>query len=420
MKTKKSFKIALNIIMHSKLRSWLTIIGIVIGIASIVSIISMSQGAQRTLEANLNSLSADIITINPGSSRAFGMGPEFRGGDFGGPQNPSSRSTAKNLTIKDIMVLKTVSNVQQVMGTISGNADVSYLGKTSRVSIQGVDPAVWKNTISTQLDSGRYLTQGDVNAVVIGNRIATSTFTDVQINRQIIIGGKNFKIIGILKQGNDDSRIFMPIENAVTIIEGKDEKTFDSITVKIKDISLTDETISQITSKLMASHGILSNQKQDFSVNSQKSMQERISSTLNSMSIFLTAIAAISLIVGAIGIMNTMFTSVLEKTKEIGILKAVGAKNRDILTIFLLNSGTIGLIGGFFGIILGIFASNYIGQLVGGTSGGIARFSLSSAYISIPLVVEVFLLSIIIGLISGAIPAYRASRLNPVQALRYE
>ena len=426
MRLKKSFKIALNIILNSKLRSWLTIIGIVIGIAAIVSIVSLSQGAQRTLEQNLNSLSADIITINPGFSRAMGMSAEFRGGGGfggGGPEGggfSQSSSTSKNLTVRDVTALKSISNIKEIMGTISGSVDdISYLGKSARGSIEGVDPAVWKNIVSTELSSGRYLNQGDVNVVVIGGRIASSTFTDLQINRQISINGKAFNIVGILKEsgGSDDSRIFMPISSAINVLENKDAKTFDSITVKVKDISLSDDTISQITTKLMASHGILQGKRQDFSVSSLKSMQERVSSTLDSMTLFLTAIAAISLIVGAIGIMNSTFTSVLEKTRDIGILKALGARNMDIMIIFLLNSGLVGLIGGILGVILGLFGSSFIGQLAGASFG---RLSLSSAYTSLPLMIEVFSLSMFVGLVAGAVPAYGASRLKPVDALRYE
>jgi putative ABC transport system permease protein len=427
MKFSRSFKIALNILFHSRLRSWLTIIGIVIGIAAIVSIISIGEGAQKRLEQNLNSMNVDVITINSGFSRAMGMGAEFRG-EFapGGGASTSTKSTAKNLTTRDVIMLKSVDNIKYIMGVISGNAEASYLGKNTRVSIEGVDVSVWKNMVSTELLSGRYLIQGDVGSVVIGGRTANSTFNDVQINRQITIGGSTFKIVGILKEsgGSDDSRIFMPIDNAVTILEGKEAGTFDSILVKISDISLTDTTIAQITSKLMLSHSILQQNRKDFSVSSLKSMQETVSSTLSSMSLFLSAIAAISLIVGAIGIMNTMFTSVLEKTREIGILKAIGAKNLDILNIFLLNSAIIGLIGGVFGVILGIFSSGLISQMAGTTTSqggrmGMFQF-LSSTYVSPQLIIGAFAVAILVGLISGAIPAYGASRMNPIEALRYE
>jgi len=423
MKIQKSFKIALNIILHSKLRSWLTVIGIVIGIAAIVAIVSVGQGAQMTLEQNLNSLSADILTVSSGFSRAMGAGGDFRGFGGGGEQSQSASATApKNLTIKDVTTLRSVPNIVYVMGVISGSVDVSYLGKSTRASIQGVDPSIWKSFISTDLASGRYLTQADVDSVVIGGRVATSTFSDVAINRQITIGGQLFRIVGILKTsgGSEDSRIFMPIENAVNVLEGKNTKNFDSISIKIKDITITNDTINQITDRLMLSHGILQASKKDFSVNSPQAIQERIASTLSSITLFLTAIAAISLIVGAIGIMNSQFTSVLERTKEIGILKALGAKNRDILTIFLISSGIIGLIGGIFGIILGVLSSGFITGLSGGSSGSLGRFSLSAAYFSPTLIIEVFLISIVVGLVAGAVPAYRASRLAPVDALRYE
>lgn len=420
MKLSKSFKIALNIIFHSQLRSWLTILGIVIGIAAIVSIVSVGQGAQIALQSNLNSLSADMITINPGFSRAVGAGAGFR---FGGGSESlgSGQSTAKNLTSNDVILLKSVPNVVQVMGIISGTvSNVFFLGKTSRASVEGVDTSVWKNIDTTTLSSGRYLTQGDTNVIVVGFRVANSTFSGMEVNREVTISGKIFRVVGILSEsgGSDDSRIFMSISDALNIIDGKKDKNYDSIIVKIGDISKTDDTIAQITNQLMLSHGILQSKNQDFTVNSPKAIQERVTSALSSASLFLTAIAVISLIVGAIGIMNTMFTSVLEKTNEIGILKALGAKNGDILAIFLMNSGIIGFIGGIFGIILGVLGSGFIAGLANGSSVG--RFSLSSSYVSPTLAIGVFAISIAVGLIAGAIPAYRASKLNPVEALRYE
>ena len=170
----------------------------------------------------------------------------------------------------------------------------------------------------------------------------------------------------------------------------------------------------------MMARGILQDKGKDFSVTSPRAFQERITTTLNSMSLFLAAIAAISLIVGAVGISNTMFTSVLEKTKEIGIMKAIGAKNRDILMIFLLNSGLLGLVGGIGGVILGVLGSSLISSLSDTSSASIGRLSLSSTYFSPQLIIGAFLLSMIIGMIAGVIPAYRASRLKPVDALRYE
>ncbi|MFA5856836.1 MAG: ABC transporter permease [Candidatus Pacearchaeota archaeon] len=429
MKLKKSFKIALNIIIHSKLRSWLTIIGIVIGIAAVIAIVSIGEGAKKSLSDNLNSLSADIITISPGFSRAQGSSSGFRGPDSmpgsTSPTTTATRNVAKNLTVNDVMAIKTISNVKYAMGIISGNVEnVTYLSKTSRTTVQGVDVSIWKDISTIELVSGRQLSQGDINVVVVGSRVNT-TFKDIQINRQISIDGRMFRVVGILKEsgGQDDSKIFMSIEDAIIVLDNKNKKNFDSIIVQVKDIELTDETITEITNKLMITHGILQASKVDFSVTSSKTVQERISSTLNSATIFLTAIAVISLIVGAIGIMNTMFTSVLEKTREIGILKAIGAKDKDILTIFLLNSAIIGIIGGVFGIILGTIISSYIGQLTSAAGvsggGGMGRM-LSSSYVSTTLVIEIFLLSVFIGLLSGAIPAYRASKLEPVDALRYE
>lgn len=422
MRLKKSLQLAFNILVHSKLRSWLTIIGIIIGIAAVVSIVSISEGAQQEMESRFGDLGADIITISPGFARAGGFRMPHPGEDGGGE---SSTQGQKNLTNKDILTLKSIPNIKYVMGTVSASGEMRYLGEGGDVSVTGVDESVWKDIESYDLESGRYLNKGDSFSVILGYSRAHEFFEDeVQINRQITIEGKIFKVVGILEEGEEDRAVIIPLETARDVLEDVGDKEFDSITVKVENINLIDDTLDVIEKKLMLSRGILQEKDKDFSVSSVKEMQETISETMNTMAIFLGAIAAISLIVGAVGVSNTMFTAVLEKTKEIGIMKAIGAKNIDIMTIFLLNSAMIGLVGGLGGVIVGSVASSYIGTLVssttsGGPGGGAFRM-LSSTALNPKLLVIAFLVSIIIGMVAGAIPAYRASKLKPVDALRYE
>ncbi|MBR9704619.1 ABC transporter permease [Candidatus Pacearchaeota archaeon] len=413
MRITKSFKLALNILLHSKLRSWLTIIGIVIGIGAVVSIVSISAGAKQQLEERLGDFGADILTISPGFRSAQGS----RGGFMRhGEQDSTTTSEQKNLTSKDILVLKNIDNIKFVHGEVSDNTDVTYSTKSAPLSIKGVDTTVWKDITTEVIKTGRLLTQGDSYSVVIGGNIVTSTFDEgIPLNQNIIIEGKNFKVVGILESGNS---VYMPIEITRITLEDIGEKEFNSISVKIEDLELSDQTVIDINNKLMMSRGIINEKNKDFSVYNPAERQESIRETMNTMGLFLGAIAAISLLVGGIGIANTMFTSVLEKTKEIGIMKAIGAQNKDILTIFLINSGLIGLVGGLGGVVLGLLGSGAIGMM-GSNGGGMTRM-FSSTLISPQLIIGSLLFSIIIGMIAGIIPAYRASRLSPVDALRYE
>jgi putative ABC transport system permease protein len=425
MKKSKSLKLALNILMHSKLRSWLTIIGIVIGVAAVVAIMSMGEGMQQNLESNLGGLGADIITISPGFSRAMeGFMVRVGGGRAISAEGgfTSISSNPKNLTAKDVQVIKTVDNVQYVTGTVSGRGEIYYLGEKATVSISGVDPLAWNEITTSEVEYGRFLTTSDYAMVVVGSRVANGMFKQpLALNRIITIEGTSFKIVGILKEsGNgmggsgEDSRIIMPIDAVIAILDDVYSNDFDSITVKVADDGLIDETIVSIDEKLMLTRHVTDRTK-DYSVSSLVSMQETISSTMESVTIFLAAIAAISLLVGGIGIANTMFTTVLEKTKEIGIMKAIGAKNRDIMTIFMLNSALVGLVGGVIGIIIGSIASLVVVMpMAGGRMGG------GGNLITLELVLFALLIAVGIGIISGAIPARRASKLKPVDALRYE
>ncbi len=424
MKLKRSFRLALNILFHSKLRSWLTIIGIVIGIAAVVAIISISLGAQQQLESRLGSLGANVITVSPGFSQARGFAGGFRVGSLGGGGESASSTTPKNLTSKDILALKATSNVEYVMGSVSGSETLTYSTQSATVGIQGVDASVWPDITTEQISSGRLLDQSDLYSVVIGGDLVTTVFPNgIPLNAKVTIDGEAFQVVGILQSGRT---VYMPIAAAKQILNEVGEDYFDSISVKITNVNLANDTVNTITNNLMLERGILNNNKRDFSVSNPAQEQATVESTVSTMSLFLGAIAAISLLVGAIGIANTMFTSVLEKTREIGIMKAIGAKNREILTIFLFNSGLIGLVGGLGGIILGSIGSGFISVLESSSSGtsaagagGVGRL-LGNTAITPGLLIAALAIAVIIGMIAGAIPAYRASKLNPVDALRYE
>ncbi|MFH0832478.1 MAG: ABC transporter permease [Candidatus Aenigmatarchaeota archaeon] len=412
MRLQKSFQLAVNILFHSKLRSWLTILGIVIGVAAVVAIISLGSGMQSELSSRLSGLGADVITISPGSSRAFGV---FIGGSRDGSPG-STQSSSKNLTIKDMQVIKTVDNIKYIQGTVSGRGEVYYLSEKVTASIEGVDPMVWSKTTTSELSSGRLFGPSDYDVVIIGSRLAESTFKQpLVLNRIITIEGKSFKIVGILKEsgamGGGDNTIIMPIDAARNTLEDMSQTAFDSIIVNVENSDIVEQTTTAIDEKLMLSRHVTEKAK-DYTVTSSKAMQETVSETMSSMTLFLTAIAAVSLIVGAVGIANTMFTTVLEKTHEIGIMKSIGAMNRDILAIFILNSILVGVVGGILGVILGSMVAPFI-------SLGQGRMSMSGL-VTPELWVLGMTIAILTGVISGVIPAYRASKLKPVDALRYE
>jgi putative ABC transport system permease protein len=416
MRNATYFKLALNMLVHSKLRSWLTIIGIVIGVGAVVGIVSLGQGLQESVQSRLSTLDLAHITITPGYSRASGGGG-FGGGGFGGGRGTT---TIVTLTDKDIDALRGIASIKSVTGQISGRVNVSYNAQNASLSVTGVDPQVWNTMNTLTIDTGRFLQPSDNYVALIGSGVAIGIYKkNIGVNQIITVAGKSVRVVGILTSqgGGADNQIIMPINAAVNLITDAKKNQFDSIQVEAQSSDVVNDTVNTITSKLMISRHDNLPSDQDFTVSATATIASTATSIVSSITLFLGAIAGVSLLVGAVGIANTMFTSVLEKTKEIGTMKAIGAKNRDILAIFVINSAMVGFVGGVLGVILGSFLSLAF-PLLGIT---LARGNnVGGVTFSPVLIFGGIALAIIVGVVSGAVPAYRASKLKPVDALRYE
>ncbi len=415
MKFYKAFKHALNMVIHAKLRSWLTILGIVIGVAAVISIVSIGDALEADLNSQFDGLGGDLLTLTAGAPKASSS----MGGGGGKFSPPASSASEEEVVIdkRDVQILKGISDIKLIDTRISDRADIYYVAEKGTVTINGVDPLTWSQITTLELSDGRVLGPADSNVIVIGGKVADGFFDkDLGVNQLLTIEEKLFRIVGILD--DESTSIYMPIKSAYEILEDKDIDVYDSVIIQVKDEEQIESVISIIEQKLMIFRHV--NEKTvDFSVSSNLEAQSSRAEMMASLTAFLAAIAAVALLVGAVGITNTMFTSVLEKTKEIGIMKAIGARNNDILRIFLINAALIGFIGGVIGIIVGILLSSALPAMMG-TSGIMGKMGSSGALISLQSILWSIGLSVLLAMIAGAIPAYKGSKLKPVDALRYE
>jgi putative ABC transport system permease protein len=386
----------------------------------------------------MSNFGADVLTVSVGRTRAFG--PEsgftnrFQPGDSGSPpgmQGQTSQTTTTTatatLTDKDLLTISKAEGVETVSGIISSRATVQYLAQTVTVTVEGIEPSAWNSMTTSKLASGRFLESGESTSILIGNSVANGMFNyNLTIDTQIRIGSKTFTIVGIIAQsgtgsfGGDDRTIFMTIQAAREIVTSIGNNEYSSIQVKVTDTNAVDQIIENVKQVLYTSRMVTSDTA-DFTVTSPTSMLATIQSTMQTLTFFLTGIAAISLLVGAIGIANTMFMSVMERTRLIGILKSIGTRNSEIMKMFLAESGIIGLMGGLLGIFLGFIVVGVISN-IGFNIMGMGRMgtNTSVAIVTPELILFALAFSTIIGIVSGLIPARKAANLQVVEAMRSE
>jgi putative ABC transport system permease protein len=408
MKDTELAELALISLRNRSLRSWLAILGIVIAVASIISLISISIGMNDQITKSLSGAGANIITISPGGQRAermgFGEGPPQQSG------LPTGGISSSKITFAQADALRRVEGVARLDAQLSSRASVRYRNKNSSVTVIGVDPSAFPDSVGTRISAGRALGTSDTVSAVLGASVASQTFNESMLNKQIRVDGVVFRVVGILNQSGStfsgpDRNIYIPQDEAKRLFN--QTKYVSSIVAVAADGQDPDLIAGNITAALRTMHRVTAT-TQDFTVMTASSLQSTISSVSDTLALFLGGIASISLIVGAIGVANAMFTSVLEQTKYIGLLKALGTRNGAVMRLFLFEAGMVGLVGGVFGVALSFVASAILGFY-----GLPSRVSPELALLGLGF-------SILVGAISGLVPARNAASVAPVEALKYE
>ena len=401
---KESFLMAWASLIANKLRSLLTMLGIIIGVAAVIALVSIGNGVKQDIEDSISSLGSNLLVVLPGAPRT--------------PGARSSQGSMKSLKISDYEAIAKLEGVKAASPMTNGSYVVIYQNKNWTTSVAGVN-SNFQDVNNWTMTSGRFFSDKNVQnrerVAVVVQTVVKNLFTDEDpVGKEIRVKNIPFRVIGVLKSkgngtmGNDqDDTVLIPYTTSMERVEGIDY--LRRVYVVAKDDGGIDRLQADIENLLRVRHNIKDTNLDDFNIQNMKSIMETVAQTTGTFTLFLGAVAAISLVVGGIGIMNIMLVSVTERTREIGVRKALGATYSVIVTQFLIEAVVISLIGGFIGIAFGIGASKVIGMVSG-----------MSTIVSVPTIIMSFAFSMAIGLIFGIYPARKAAKLNPIDALHYE
>lgn len=401
---KESFLMAWASLIANKLRSLLTMLGIIIGVAAVIALVSIGNGVKQDIEDSISSLGSNLLVVLPGALRT--------------PGARSSQGSMKSLKISDYEAIAKLEGVKAASPMTNGSYVVIYQNKNWTTSVAGVN-SNFQDVNNWTMTSGRFFSDKNVQnrerVAVVGQTVVKNLFTDEDpVGKEIRVKNIPFRVIGVLKSkgngtmGNDqDDTVLIPYTTSMERVEGIDY--LRRVYVVAKDDGGIDRLQADIENLLRVRHNIKDTNLDDFNIQNMKSIMETVAQTTGTFTLFLGAVAAISLVVGGIGIMNIMLVSVTERTREIGVRKALGATYSVIVTQFLIEAVVISLMGGFIGIAFGIGASKVIGMVSG-----------MSTIVSVPTIIMSFAFSMAIGLIFGIYPARKAAKLNPIDALHYE
>ncbi len=416
MKLSDTLEETFSALLSNKVRTSLTMLGIVIGISSVIVMVSVGQGASKSIEERIQSTGSNLLMITPGAAKTVGYGARSAGG------------TAKTLTLEDSKEISTnIEYVQALTNEVSGRYQVVYKGSNTNTSIMGTDQS-YATVRNVSILDGSFIEDSYVDSnskvAVLGPSVVEDLFGDGEqtiddidlstvIGKTIKINKIEFKIIGVTKSkgtsgfSNQDDMIYIPYTTAQRYLSGNEYLT--EIDVQISDSEKMTEAETEITNLLLSLHNKTDSSSADFSISNQSDLLETITSTSQTLTILLGAIAGISLLVGGIGIMNMMLTTVTERTREIGLRKAIGAKGNDISFQFLTEAVVLTFSGGIIGVALGWIISFLVDYL-----------NLTTTTVSLSSVLLAVGVSAGTGIIFGYYPAKRAAKLNPIEALRYE